>query len=627
MLKFLKNNQFLIILCICSFSYSFSQVEEQKKDSTAVIYKRIEDYSKKTKPSKLLHWLIFKSKDKPKNEKIASKSQNYSPFEGKIIRDIIVKSHDPFGVSLTDSTETANSWLEKTGNKLHVRSKDFAIKNYIIFKKNSLLDSLLIKESERLIRSQRFIRSVEITVKHPDKSTDSVDVYIKTIDAWSLVPGVSTSNTRMNLKLTEYNYLGFGHRLNLGLENRFDDGKTAPSFLYRMPNFKNSYISSTLAHTSRLDDSYSNWFNIVRPFFSPYTKWAAGMYFDQQFKREFLPNVNQEFISQNFKYQSQDFWAGYSFHLFKGKSERERSANLISSFRFLNKDYREKPGLEFDDIQFFSNETFYLGSIGISSRQFIEERYLFRDGIIENVPIGDVYAFTFGNQYKNKQNRFYLGAKIAHGNYYNWGYFSANFEFGTFLKKSKTEQAAYSFSINYFTNLIPLGSKWKMRQFIKPEVLIGKNRLNSIGDRLTIDEANGFRSFYGNEEERKSSIGIPGFNSNLMGTSKYVLSLQTQFYSPWKILSFKFNPYLNLNLAMIEDEKVRYINNKLYSSFSVGLIIRNDYLVFNSFQLSLSFYPSIPGQGNNIFKTNAIKNDDFRLQGFELRKPSPIWYN
>lgn len=112
-----------------------------------------------------------------------------------------------------------------------------------------------------------------------------------------------------------------------------------------------------------------------------------------------------------------------------------------------------------------------------------------------------------------------------------------------------------------------------------------------------------------------------------MGTSKYVLSLQTQFYSPWKILSFKFNPYLNLNLAMIEDEKVRYINNKLYSSFSVGLIIRNDYLVFNSFQLSLSFYPSIPGQGNNIFKTNAIKNDDFRLQGFELRKPSPIWYN
>lgn len=627
MLKFLNNNLFLIILCIFGINTCFSQVEEQNKDSTAIVYKKIEDYSKKTKTSKLLHWLIFKSKKKPKNEKIAVKSQNYRTFEGKTIRYIKVESYDPFGVSLTDSTKTVNSWLEKTGNSLHVKSKDFAIKNYIIFKRNRPLDSLLIKESERLIRSQKFIRSVEITIKNVEKSTDSVDVYIKTLDSWSVVLNGSISDSKMNLRLTEENYLGFGHQLKLGLENRFSDGKTAPNFLYKMPNFKHSYISSTLGHTSYLDESYSNWFNIERPFFSPYSKWAGGVYLDQQFKGELLPNTNQELVNQNFKYQSQDFWAGYSFRLFAGKTERERTANLITAFRFLNKDYSEKPSVEFDNIGFFSNETFYIGSIGISSRQFIEDCYLFRDGIAENVPIGDNYVFKWGNQYKNHKNRMYLGGKISHGNYYNWGYFSASFEFGTFLNKSKSEQTAYSFSINYFTNLMSLGSDWKMRQFIKPEFLIGKNRLNSIGDRVTIDQANGFRRFYGSEEERKNSIGIPSFDSNLLGTSKYVLGLQTQFYAPWEVLGFRFNPYININMAMMEDEALPHIKSKVYSSFSLGLIIRNDYLVFNSLQLSLSFYPSIPGQGDNIFKTNAINNEDFGLPGFELKKPSPIWYN
>lgn len=221
----------------------------------------------------------------------------------------------------------------------------------------------------------------------------------------------------------------------------------------------------------------------------------------------------------------------------------------------------------------------------------------------------------------------YLGAKVAHGDYYAWGYLSATFEYGTFLNKSKPEQTAFSFSANYFTHLISLGAKWKMRQFIKPQVLIGKIRLNSSADRLTIDETDKFEDFYHDEERLKNIIGIPGFKSGLLGTTKYVLSLRTQFYPPWEIIGFRFNPYLDINAAMLGDENTRLINNKLYSSFGVGLIIRNDYLVFNSIHLSLSYYPNIPGQGNNIFKTNALNSKDFGLQGFELEKPATIWYN
>lgn len=627
MAKLYKNKKILLLLSICFCNYCFSQIEEQKKDSTEIIHEKTEDFSKKSKLDKLLHLLIFKSKEKQRNKPTTAQNQNYLSFEGKIIRHIKVESHDPFGFSINDPNKKPNKWIERTGNNLHNKSKDFTIKNFIIFKRNESLDSLKIIESERLIRSQKFIREVEITVKHIEESSDSVDVYITTLDSWSILPSGSLTKSKMKVQLTEQNYLGFGHELRVGVSKRFSDDKSGTNLLYRIPNMKNTYINATINYNKDFNGFYSKKFNLKRPFFSPYTKWAAGIYLDEQFNNALLQNNVMETSNQNFKYQSQDVWAGYSIDLFKGNTERERNTNIISTVRFLNIDYKEQPLIEYDSIRFFSNENLYLASIGISSRQFIEDNYVFRDGITENVPIGDVFAVTIGNRYKNQENNFYIGGKIAHGNYYRWGYFSASFEYETFMKKSKLEQTAYALSLTYFTNLIYLGDEWKMRQFIKPQFLIGKNRLNSIADRVTIDDTNSFQDFYGNEEQRRNSIKIPGFDSGLFGTSKFALSFRTQFYMPWEVVGFRFNPYLNINMAMLKDEKQRLVNDNVFSSFSVGLIIRNDYLVFNSIQLSLSYYPSIPGQGNDIFNTNKFNIEGSRLPGFNLGKPLTIWYN
>jgi hypothetical protein len=57
----------------------------------------------------------------------------------------------------------------------------------------------------------------------------------------------------------------------------------------------------------------------------------------------------------------------------------------------------------------------------------------------------------------------------------------------------------------------------------------------------------------------------------------------------------------------------------------MGLIISNDFLVFSSFQFSLSYYPSIP-DGNPMLKTIALSNSDFGLQNFQFTKPSLIGY-
>ena len=72
--------------------------------------------------------------------------------------------------------------------------------------------------------------------------------------------------------------------------------------------------------------------------------------------------------------------------------------------------------------------------------------------------------------------------------------------------------------------------------------------------------------------------------------------------------------------------KNELLNSKVYSKFSIGIQINNDYLVFNSFQISLSYYPSIPFEGDNLLKTNSFENTDLIINDFQLGKPAYIRY-
>ena len=143
-----------------------AQTIEKKSDSVSV-YQNINDLSKKSKFSRFVYKLIFKESAlkaenlvpfKPKKEvKVVKKHQ-----EGKVIRDITIETLDPFGYSVTNEKKVPKHKLEHFGNTVHIKTKEVTIRNSILFKKYDKLDSKLLLESERLIRSQRYIREVTI---------------------------------------------------------------------------------------------------------------------------------------------------------------------------------------------------------------------------------------------------------------------------------------------------------------------------------------------------------------------------------------------------------------------------------------------------------------------------------
>jgi hypothetical protein len=599
----------LLFFCLAGIEAQ-AQVKNSGNDSVKV-YKKIETYSQKSKVKSFIYRLLFRS-----NRKSAPTSANtnrkrffikkaFDRSEGKIIRNITIETLDPFGFSVDNYKDVPEKGFEKTGNRLHLKTKNWTIRNLLLFKKNEPLDSLLAKESERLIRRQRYVRSVIIKPIEIPNSKDSVDISIRVLDSWSLIPTGAVSSSQGNFEITERNFLGLGHEFQNDITKRFDTGKSAYKAKYSINNIKNTFINTTFLYENSLDNYTTKSARVERQFLSPFTRNAGGVFFENRFYIDSLPDGNQVFAKQNFKLATQEYWYGHSFKIFGGKNEDYRTTNLITSVGFKNVAYENRPELVYDPTQFFAGEKLYLGTVGLNTRKFAEDKYLFNFGIIEDIPYGQVYSITGGFQDKNNVRRVYYSGRFAYGNYFDIGYLGMDVQWGSFFSNGSTQETTFRVEANYFTNLLSIGN-WRVRQFIKPTVVIGNHRAPIIKDRVTLSDQN----------------SITGFNNPLInGSRKLTLAFQTQTYAPGNWHGFHFSPFYNMTFGLLGNEGNKVFDNRLYSKFSIGMLINNDYLVFNSFQISFSYYPSIPYDGTNIFKSNSFKNDDLALPDFQIGQP------
>ena len=603
-----------LILLLLMNTISYSQNSEEIKDSTKV-YRNIYDFSRKSKTSEFFYHLFFNKRalQKKPSSQVSTKNTkpeiNHIKHKGKIIRNIYIDSYDPFGYSLNDTLKKPRKKIEKIGNSSHIKTRKFTIKNLLLFKEYEEYDSLKIVESERLIRRQRYTRRTQIEIL-PTNSADTVDVSVKVLDSWSLLPNGNLSTNQGDVKLTERNLLGLGHQISGTYKYRFEDHQKTISSRYSINNIKNTFISIDLRYNNDFDKNSNRTVGINRGFYSPLTKWAFGANFQNATQKySFNQVIADSIVVQDTKSEYEDYWLGRSFKIHNDNSYKSRTTRLITSLTFNKRIFKREPDPSIDLYNYYSNEKNIIGLIGVSSRQYYQDKFLFNYDIVEDIPYGETYALTFGNQEKFGINRFYLGSKIAYGRKYSFGYLSGSTEFGSFFNSGRAEQSAIKLEFNYFTDLIPLG-RWKMRQFVKPSFTWGNNRLNSEKDLLTLN----------------NNMGIEGFSSPITGTQKWVLNLQTQTYTPGNWNGFRFSPYFNATFGSLINNDVSFLKTPIFSKFSIGFLINNDYLVFNSFQISFSYYPSIPFDGNNIFKTNSFENSDLSISDFQISKPYYINY-
>lgn len=600
--------RFQLLLCVLLCVYACLDVQagdRRMPRDTVPFYENLENYSQRS----VFTSFLFRTFFHPVIEDITTQSprytrQYYAPFEGKTIRHIHVVTLDPFGSVLGDTVSVPAGFLPRMGNTLHLKTRDHVIENLLLFSQNEPFDSLLVMESERLVRSRAFVSEVVVWAQEVPGNETLVDVYVYSIDSWSIIPGGYITDSKLVAHIREDNVLGLGHEFRYGLVWKHDNGDYAYHTRFLIPNIYNTYISSVFNYGA---DEYGNSekgiaFN--RPFFSPVSRWAGGVDISQHARLDSLgPGY-----PINYKYNQQDYWLATAFSLLGSESEYTRFTRLITGMRYLHVNYLDRPLPEIDTLAYFTNEQFYMASLGVSSRQYVQDAYVFHFGRVEDVAVGRVLSATGGYQQKNQNHRKYFGMQMSSGNYYSWGYLATHLEYGTFLHNKRLQDGVFQASTEYFTGLRETG-RWKFRQFVRTQLTLGYNRTDY--DTLTLNDRYGLRGF-------RSPV--------LSGTNRMLLTLQTQSYAPWNVAGFRFGPYMICSLGMLSDAGKGFGNSKLYSQLGLGVLIKNDYLVRNAIQISVAFYPRIPGKGENIFLWNPYQTTDFGLREFEMGKPDRIVY-
>jgi hypothetical protein len=582
-----------------------AQQHQPVRDTTDIYY-RIEKFSNKNAFMRMMYRAVFNTKHAAVSFR-KQREVNYEKYRGKIIRNIIITTLDPFGYNLRDTSAKPVSLVQKGGNFLHDRSARLTIRNQLLIKKGKPLDPLKVKESERILRQSVYVRDVLFEIKPVKGSRDSVDVYIKEQDVWSISFAVGVSPVKLRGGYTDKNFLGLAHQLNVDYYHYWETNMNYLKGNYIVPNIGRTFIRAAINFNSNPSD-YDRGFSISRPFFSPLTKWAGGVDVNTH-KSSGSYSINSELPPVGFatRYHNQDAWIGRSFKLLHDSSETSRSTSFVTSFRYNAMKFTNQPPAFISSPLQYENSTFYLAGFGISNRAYYRDFFIYRYGVPEDVPSGRLIGVLLGYEIKASAKRFYAGVQVGAGNHYDqFGYLNYSVGVGSFFRSGDAEQSVVRSSVGYFSDLIGF-EKWNVRQFIKAQMIYGLKRMP--GESVNINEENGIKGF-------ESSV--------LSGTNKLVLSFQTQAYLPYEFIGFHFAPFIFFDFAFIGNDQSSFFKSQFYQAYGLGLLLKNELLIMNTFQFTVGFYPYIPGTDHPVFKYNPIQNYNFTFNDFGFDKPSPI---
>ena len=166
-------------------------------------------------------------------------------------------------------------WAFEAANKLHVTTGEDIIRQELLFAPGDPADPAILAETERNLRSLRFIRDARIETALAGDGT--VDVRVTTYDAWSTVPELSLASTGNEITwgagASERNLLGRGKQIELSYHHGLERDST--NFVYRDPRVAGSRVATSVGY-SDLSDGSRGELLVSRPFFSIDTEWAYG---------------------------------------------------------------------------------------------------------------------------------------------------------------------------------------------------------------------------------------------------------------------------------------------------------------------------------------------------------------
>jgi hypothetical protein len=553
---------------------------KNRPSQSSFLYDSIYSKLSRNKISKLLYPLAFRPPQPPplldKIQVIRDESP-FQPYCGKIIRKVRIRSLKPFGTSVQDTTSVPVTGLGRALNNTHLNTHTDVIRKNLLIREGQILDPDLLADNEKILRELPFIDKVQTYVTVVGEDQDSVDITIVTKDVWSIGFDLTTISTdNLIVHLYDANFLGRGDMLGTHMSFHLN---RAPFFRfdevsYHLTNIAGSFIDGSVGYSAD-DEGNENFIaGLQRPFFSNKTKWAGGGYFQYLKTIRESPNELNEFPVYS---NDMNLWAGRSFLL----NKKENNPRLIVMESFYRRKFTSRPVVTIDTNLIYYDRSMILTGIALSRNNNYLSDYIFQFGKTENIPYGSLFQVTFGPEIGEFYNRIYGGCEISLGNFYRrFGYISGDLRFGGYLNNhGSLEDAVVKFGTKYMTPLIRFSQRnYRFRSFLTADYKYGFNfRTN-----------NNFYSTLSQNVQLSHDLT----DSIFMGVHSVAVKLENLLYTPWYFYGFKFGLLGYFQGGIVAAKGESLMKNPFYSAVGIGVLIKNDNLIFPTLLITAYIYPS-----------------------------------
>ena len=178
-----------------------------------------------------------------------------------------------------ESKAKENNVLFRLANRLYIDTDSKVISNDLLFAEGNTLILQKLIESERILRSRRYLHNASISNKELAGSSTEVDIDVN--EVWTLFPTLSCSRsggyTKYSFSVKDSNFLGSGKAFNIFRVKNTDRNGYSYSFEYQDTNTGWHQTNASLAYTDN-DDGSKQRYSLVRPFFSLSTPSANGFH-------------------------------------------------------------------------------------------------------------------------------------------------------------------------------------------------------------------------------------------------------------------------------------------------------------------------------------------------------------
>ncbi len=571
------------------------------------------DTSKNFLNNKLTQKAISSVKRNPKPEGVVTaKSEDpFLPFEGKIIRNIIINKVG-FEKSIYDSSRTFRSKATQIANSLHANSKEGVIRDNLFFRKNKPLNPYRLADNERHLRDLDFILDSKIEVCFVNGSEDSVDVEVFTRDVFSL--GIKFEPEEFDayrLDVYDANLSGQGQRIQLNtLFDATRNPQAGMELTYRKSSIGGTLINPTVGYTQintgrsyGIENEHAYYLRLDRPLVSPYSRLAGSLEISKNYS---INNYRlPEGTFRDYRYHLEDVWVGYNMGIYNTVNSRERH---FVALRYFNQTFERKPAQPADRANpVYNNQQFLLGSVTFYEQNFYKTQYVYGFGRTEDIPYGKTLTLTSGWSSEFGLDRSYAGMNTARefvsrkGDFYRLAAGA-----GSYFREEKAEDAFMFVSALYYSKLL-IKNNIKIRQQI--EGGHAQAFSNTIRPLLTLNnQLQGFRP------------------DSLFAYKRTFLRTETTMFTPWKILGFNFAGFAAAESAFYQQDPGEDAFQKFAWGINGGFRIRNENLIFGTIEVR-GFYFPVTVKGIEPYSIRVSTNVMLKYTSSFVRAPSFVSYN